>query len=146
MSRIILLLAIMQSLYSCSNKEGCNELDVRIKDVCTMPNVIYSVSLDSLVDFEWDELYIIGGPRFPEEVEEIIKLDYKKVIKDNYEQYIYVKGNKIVKEEASSCRDFTLSIFKESRLNGYTKYNKSSIISVRKEEIDGKLEFKKMPD
>ena len=138
----IVLVAL--TLYSCNFLNffrECNDFELSMKDKCVEVDSVYSFSLGSLNDFEWDELYVIGGPRFPIEVEEIIDSEYKKVIPDDKSQYIFMRNGDIVKELRSSCRSFG---FRGRHTEGvyFGKYTSSTIVSMKKEESEGIMRYR----
>ncbi len=121
-------------LFNVSNVfRECSDFELSMKDKCVEVDSVYSFSLGSLTDFEWDELYVIRGPKFPIEVERRISVEYDKVIQDNYHQYIFIRNENIVKELRSSC-SFGL------RFGG--KYTSSTIVSMKKKESEGIMRYR----
>ncbi len=106
-----------------------------MKDKCVEVDSVYSFSLGSLTDFEWDELYVIGGESFPIEVEEIIGVEYDtdRVIQSHEHQYIFMRNGDIVKELRSSCGGIGFNIRQTKGLS-YGKYTSSTIVSMKKKE------------
>ena len=136
MIRLLTVIGLVALLSSCSNTQKCNELEQKIMDVCVKTDSTYTVTLCSLTDFEWDTLYVIGGPTVDNEAGDIIGMDdYKKIIPDGRRQYVFIKGNEIVKEYSSYCD----LILPKSKLSSYTgrKYSNTSQIQVQKKEDEG---------
>jgi hypothetical protein len=131
--KTVISVIILISFTSCCLVDRCSPLEIKLKEICVKADTIYCFPLNSLLDFEWEELYIISGPRFPDEIEEIIGIKYNKVIPDNYRQYIYLKNGKLIKEYRTSCRYINLMMYNE---NGYTMYNSSSVINIETRLID----------
>lgn len=132
---MIRLLSIIIIIFfsSCSNFQECNDIELKIKEICIKTDSVYIIPLASLTNFEWDVLYVIGGPTIDNEVEEFIGIGYKKTIQDNRRQYIFIKDNQIVKEYSSYCN---LNL---SKLPSYTigkKYLNTSQIFVQKKETE----------
>jgi len=140
----IVLIAL--TLHSCNFFNvfrECNDFELSMKDKCVEVDSVYSFSLGSLTDFEWDELYVIGGESFPIEVEEIIGVEYDtdRVIQSHEHQYIFMRNGDIVKELRSSCRSFG---FRGRHTEGvyFGKYTSSTIVSMKKEESEGIMRYR----
>ena len=139
MIRFLSIIAIVL-FYSCSNSQECNEVEKRIMDICVKTDSIYSVPLASLTDFEWDILYVISGPTVDNEAgDNIGRSDYKKIIPDNTQQYIFVKDDKVVKEYSSYCN---CSLGELSTSISKNKYLNTSIIQVQKKESEGQFIYR----
>ena len=128
---ILLLLLLSIFNLSCSLIFECNNIDEEIKHICKKPDIIYSVPASNLVEFDWDYLYIITGPREPSEVEEITETNYYKRIEDNSYCYIFIKDSKVTKQYLSYCRDMDISN-KLTKGRGYVKYSPKQTIYVKK--------------
>ena len=136
MKKIFLVFLIYLLTPSCSLFVECNPIDRKFKMVCKNNNLNYSILLSDVTDFDWDFFYIIVGPRFPSEVEEIIGMNYDKLIDDNSSNYFFVKDNKIVKEYISRCGDISLDLNLTNE-QGFAKFHKNQLIYIKKNEIDG---------
>jgi hypothetical protein len=134
MNEILKFLVLAFIFCSCDYCQECNNIESNIKGICVKTDSLYTISLSSLTSFEWDILYVIQGPTIDDEVDKFIGIRYNKVIQDNRRQYIYVKGNMIVKEYSSYC-DFNLSA-PQSYTLGH-KYFSSTVIKVQKKEGEG---------
>ena len=110
--------------------DKCAPIELELKRSVVETDTVYSIPLNSLTDFEWTEIYVISGPKFPQEVEEITGINYKKIIKDNSRQLIFTKKNEIVKEYSSFCRDFSWSRLTFGK--GFHSLHNSSYVHVRK--------------
>ncbi len=133
MNRILTVIGLIVFLGSCSTPE-CNEFEQKIMDICLKEDTTYIITLGSLTEFEWDTLYVIGGPTVDNEAGDIIGLEYKKLVPDDRRQYIFIKDRKIVKEYSSYCIfDLTLP---PSYSMGY-KYLNTSKIQVIKKKGEG---------
>src|SRR5690554_903131 len=130
--RGISFIIILLSFSSCS-WDKCSPIELEMQKLVVEVDSVYSIPLNSLTNFEWTELYVISGPRFPQEVKEITGLEYKEVIKDNSRQIIFIKNNNIIKEYSTSCRNFGWGRLK-SKHEGVKLLN-SSKIRVRKRLI-----------
>ena len=125
---------VVVHFYSCSNTQKCNELEQRIMDICVKTDTTYTIPLASLTDFEWDTLYVISGPTVDNEAGDIMeRIDYKKIIPDGSRQYIFIKGNKIMKEYSSFCNLNLSTPCTEYKC----KYLNTSVIQVEKKEREG---------
>ena len=123
-AKSIIIFFIVFLMQSC-----CSKLDSRIKNLQLESDSVYYVPIDSLIDFKWDELYIIPGPSFPCEVEEIIGVDYKKFVNDDSRLQIFLYKKKIVKEYTSRCR----GLYYERPLEkGFVKYDNHSVLKIKK--------------
>ena len=109
-------------------------MEEKLKVLCVKTDSVYTVSLASLTDFTWDNLYVIEGPTIDDEVEEFIGISYKKVVQDNRRQYIFIKGNEVVKEYSSYC---DLNLSKHPSYTIGHKYSKTSLVLVQKNEGEG---------
>src|SRR5690554_4511060 len=104
--RGISFIIILLSFSSCS-WDKCSPIELEMQKLVVEVDSVYSIPINTLTNFEWTELYVISGPRFPQEVKEITGLEYNKVIQDDRRQLIFIKENKIIKEYSSSCRNFS---------------------------------------
>ena len=129
MIRMLSIIGLVLLFGSCSNFQDCNDIESKIKEKCVKTDSLYTIPLASLTTFDWDILYVIGGPTVDNEVEDFIGVSYKKVIPDNRRQYIFVKDREIVKEYSSYCNPNLLEL--PSYTSG-TKYLNSSRIRVQK--------------
>ncbi len=130
----ILSVIVIAFFVSCSNFQECNDIELKIKDICVESDTVYTIPLTSLTNFEWDTLYVIAGPTVDNEAGDIIgRKDYKKIIPDGRRQYILVKGNEIVKEYSSFC-NLNLST---SCIKYKCMYLNTSVIKVKKKEGEG---------
>lgn len=130
----ILSIIVIAFFASCTNFQECNDIELKMKEICVDTDTVYTISLASITNFEWDTLYVIGGPTIDNEVEQFIKVSYKNVIQDNRRQYIFVKGNEIVKEYSSYC---TLNLSKHPSYEIGHKYSNTSLVQVEKKEGEG---------
>jgi len=112
---------------------------LQIKGICVKTDTVYAIPLASLTDFEWDTLYVISGPTVDNEAGDIIGIDYKKIIPDNSRQYIFIKGNEIVKEYSSYCN---INLSKHPSYTLGHKYSHSSIVNVEKKESEGRFIYR----
>ena len=115
-------------LFSCSD---CNDFERKLQGVCVDNDTQYSVGLNTLTDFQWDQLYVVVGPRFPSEVQEIIGVSYTNLIKDGHYNYIFLNEGKIVEEYSSSCNNMSYS-HDLTKLQGYVEYNPDDNIKITK--------------
>jgi len=132
MNKYFYSIVVFIFLSSCNTTiPKCNKIELQIKEICTDVDTSYYISLDSLTNFEWDNLYVIGGPTVDNEVEEFIGISYKKVIQDNKRQFIFTKNQKIIKEYSSYC-DLNL-IQHQTHMIG-TIFHNTSVIQVQKKQ------------
>lgn len=109
-------------------------MEQQLKAICVKPDSVYTISLASLTDFKWDLLYVIDGPTVDNEVEDLIGITYKEVIRDKRRQYIFIRGNQIVQEYSSYC---DLNLSKHPSYTIGHKYVNTSLIRVQKREGEG---------
>lgn len=128
MMNSILIIIFFQ--IGCTFWDGCSAFEQGLKDICKEKNIFYSVALSEVTDFEWDSLYVISGPRFPDEVEEIINCKYGDMVQDDCRQYIFLKNGLIVNEFSSQCRSFSFIGLMDGK--GYAQFGNSSKIKVKK--------------
>ncbi len=133
MNRILTVIGLIVFLGSCSTPE-CNEFEQKIMDICLKEDTTYIITLGSLTEFEWDTLYVIGGPTVDNEAGDIIGLEYKKLVPDDRRQYIFTKDRKIVKEYSSYCM---LNLSVSTRYIDDCKYLSTSKIQVVKKKGEG---------
>lgn len=139
---VISIISILLIFASCSLRE-CSPIERKIKDICVQADTIYAIPLNSLTDFDWEELYIMSGPRFPDEVEEVIGVKYEKIIPDNCYRFIFLNNNKIVNEYSSSCNGIDLDTFWKRK--EYTKYYYSSTVYIKTILDEGNLYLRAIP-
>lgn len=120
-------------VFSSCSLNNCAPLEMELQKLVIQGDSIYIIPLNSLIDFEWTELYIISGPRMEGEVQEITGVEYKKIIKDNTHQLMFIDNSRIVKEYSSSCRSFSWGWL---MCSGFDKFTNSSDVRVRKRLVD----------
>lgn len=131
MTRLLTVLGVIAFISSCSDFQKCNDIELKIKEICVETDSLYTIPLTSLTNFDWDVLYVVGGPTVDDEVEDFIGVSYKKVIQDNRRQYIFIKDGQIVKEYSSYC-DINLLEFPSYTIG--TKYVNTSRIQIQKKK------------
>lgn len=141
---LVSFIIILLFFSSCS-WDKCAPLEMELKKQIVEADSIYSIPLNNLTNFEWTDLYVISGPRFPQEVKEITGLEYNKVIQDDRRQLIFILGNSIVKEYSSSCRNFSWGRLTFSK--GEVRFlNKDSIYVRRRLVADEWWLFEAVPN
>jgi hypothetical protein len=112
---------------------GCSDFEQNLKNICRVNDSIYTVVAGNLTHIDFDELYIIEGPRFPDEVEKIIGTKYDNVLSDDTYQFIFLKDKKIKKQFDSNCLvgSFTMDHYK-----GYLKINRTSKLYIKRREFE----------
>jgi len=118
--------------------QDCNDLELKIKEMCVETDSVYTTPLASLTSFEWEVLYVISGPTVDNEVEELIGISYEEVIQDGERQYIFINDDQIVKEYSSHC-DINLSKHPAYAIG--QKYSNTSLIQVEKKKIKGEVYY-----
>ncbi len=121
---------------SCSDDTYCASLEREIVDRCINVDSVYSIKLASLTQFDWDTVYVIAGPRFPEEVSEITGLDYDEVLQDDHNLYLFIKDGKIAEELISSCR-YRRMLIDDTHGTGFVTYPNSAIVQIKKQINEG---------
>lgn len=95
---------IMLILTSCvSNGDSCSTIEKGIVEHCDAEKSNCQISLNHIFEESFDSLYIFEGPRFPDEIEDIIKIEYDEVLDDGNRLYVFVKNRQIILKEISSC-------------------------------------------
>jgi hypothetical protein len=116
------------------NDRVCTDGEEQIMNASSKSNDPHQVKLSSVFPFEWDELYVVSGPRFPDEVKELTGLDYKEMIPDDARQYIFVNDGLIVRDEQSRC---TCLEYLSMTGSAVTKYAYNSSIAVSCKDVEG---------
>ncbi len=74
--------------------------------------------------------FIVEGPRFPDEIEEITKIEFDNVLDDGDKLYLYTKYNKLVRQETSSCHGVDVHRLMNSK--GYAIVNRGTFLHIKK--------------
>lgn len=117
-------------LASCSTENECSEFEKGISSRFSDSDTVSQIQLKDLTSFEWEEAYVIEGPRFPDEVRKIIGISYENMLEDNAHLLVFTDKDKIVKEVKSTCTDVDFHRVMDGR--GYVRFNYSSQIEVKK--------------
>lgn len=124
-------------VFSCSDRENCITEETQICNFSPGLTKLNKLNLSDVFNFEWDELYIVTGPRFPDDVSQMIGRDYKGTIPDDTRQYIFINNGTIVRDEQSSCQ--CLDYFSETSKNGFVRYTRDSSISILCRTVEGEV-------
>jgi hypothetical protein len=92
-------------LYGC---EYCSDLDSEIEQAFKERDTVMLRGADILPE-AIDSCHIITGPRFPEEINEIVDVHYTDVLQDDHTLYLYFKEGAVVESEEANCRGFDYS-------------------------------------
>jgi hypothetical protein len=123
---------------SCAQQEKCLTEEVRICNLSSSSAAgSNEIKLSEVFNFKWDELYIVTGPRLPDDISQMIGRDYEGIIPDDSRQYIFVENGVIVRDARSSCP--CLDYFDETHKSGFVKYTRSSSISILCKTIEGEV-------
>lgn len=133
--RSLLIVALV--VFSCSDREKCIAEEVQICEFSSRLNEPNKLNLSEAFNFEWDELYVVTGPRFSDDVSQMIGQDYKGTIPDDARQYIFINNGTIVRDEQSSCH--CLDYFHETSKSGFVRYTRGSSISILCRTIQGEV-------
>jgi len=131
--RIISVVIAFFTLTSCFRGNETNStFENLIISTSVDLNKTYEIKLDKNIKLDYDKLFIFEGPRFPSEIEEVIKIKYEDVLDDGDRLYLYVKGNIITKQEKSTCKD--VNIHRLMGEQGYTVLYPETIIYTKKQK------------
>src|SRR5688500_17392090 len=138
-NRAVVLCLLFAALitFSCTDQEKCIAEESQICDSSSRSSGPNKLNLSEAFNFEWDELYIVTGPRFPDDVSQMIGQDYERTIPDDTRQYIFVDNGTIVRDEQSRCH--CLDYFKETSKTGFVKYTRDSSVSILCKSIEGEV-------
>lgn len=121
-------------LVSCSTENECSKLEKGIKSQFSDSDTVSQIQLKELTDFEWEEVHVIEGPRFPDEIEKIVNASYENTLEDNTHLFVFISEDRIVREAKSTCTDVDFHRVMDGK--GYVKFNYSAQIEVVK-KYDG---------
>ncbi len=128
----IFTLGILLSVGVSCARYKCPEIENQIKAFKPREDSVYT-KISSLDVNDWDSLYVIQGPRFPNEVKEIIGFKhYDKVIPDDSKLYLAVKDEKVIYNYISRCRN--ISFISDKGL-GYMKFGSNSVILIHRRTL-----------
>jgi len=131
--KIISTIVAFLVITSCfRNNGGDSTFENLVKSTSVEVDKTYEVKLKQNIKFDFDKLYIFEGPRFPSEIEGIIKIKYNDLLDDGDRLYVYVKNNIITKQEKSASKD--VNIHRLMNEQGYTILYPQSIIFTKKKK------------
>jgi hypothetical protein len=96
-------------LISCGLQGDCLQEESLIVTTASHSSGEEKIELSNFFKFDWDELYVVVGPRFPEDVTNMIGVSYPGTIPDDTRQYIFLKAGQIVRDQSSTCQDLDFS-------------------------------------
>ncbi|GIV45092.1 MAG: hypothetical protein KatS3mg035_2215 [Bacteroidia bacterium] len=112
----------------------CSSLDTKIKKIMQKKPDRDIIKLKEVTDFQWDNLFVIVGPRFPDEIQNIIGFKYENEVSDNEVLFIFTKNYNFIKEFKSSfCCDIDWSNCFDK--NGYFKLTSHSKILIKQKPL-----------
>lgn len=121
--------------FSCQEK--CITEEAKICELSSGSAGSSKLNLSEVFNFEWDELYVVTGPRFPDDVSEMIGHNYEGTIPDDIRQYIFFNNGIMIRDEPSRCR--CIDFFDETAESGFVKYTHDSSISIVCKTIEGEV-------
>jgi len=122
---IFLLIVIAGHFCSC-----CSKGERMINRICSEPDSVYIYPINFFFGHNWDELYVMSGPREEIEIEEIIGTEYDEgIIPDNTTKLVFVRDGEIVKRH-NSCRRIIHWHLCHNLEKGYAKLTNTTKIQV----------------
>jgi hypothetical protein len=130
---IVFILVLL--MVNCTNKK-CTSEEKQMMNNSSGETGFHQVKLSLIFPFEWDELYVVSGPRFPDEVTELTGVNYDNMIPDDTRQYIFVNDGIVTRDQRSGCKCLEYS---ETSGNAVTRYTYNSSVAISCKDVEGEL-------
>lgn len=128
-------------LISCSSKSNvtCSKFEQGVEALSINQMNEHEFNLSQILKIEVDSVYIFEGPRFPDEISEIIHLPYNESLSDDDKLYILIKDGNIILSETSFCGDVGVHNLMNSQ--GYTVLKKDAKFLIKRKEVSDRPYF-----